>query len=355
MKNLEKRSRVMRRSMQLGHCICEPKKTCPCDTLREQDLCPCAGERADVWTGTVRLTQLVESPGCASKIDQATLRQVLHGLPFFDDPRVLVGAPAGDDAGVFRLDAETALVQTVDVFSPSVDDPYTFGQIAAANSLSDVYAMGGRPLTALSIVGFPAATLPHHILHDILRGGIDKMAEAGVSVLGGHSIKDGEIKAGFAVTGLVHPDRILTNAEARPGDRLILTKPLGTGILGFAAQIGRAPAGAMEAAARCDGTIEPAGCRTHGRDAARTCHRCDRLWTGRPPGGDGRSLEDGRRSDLGRASAAAGRARMCGPRTSFLAAWNVIANLRPRRSRPMTGCRRRRWISASIRRPPAGC
>ena len=233
----------MRRSMQLGHCICEPKKTCPCDTLREQDLCPCAGERVEVWNGTVRLTQLVESPGCPRKSIRPPCGKCSTGCRFSTTHASSSARPAGDDAGVFRLDAETALVQTVDVFSPSVDDPYTFGQIAAANSLSDVYAMGGRPLTALSIVGFPAATLPHHILHDILRGGIDKMAEAGVSVLGGHSIKDGEIKAGFAVTGLVHPDRILTNAEAKTGDRLILTKPLGTGILGFAAQIGlRRPA-----------------------------------------------------------------------------------------------------------------
>lgn len=250
MRNHEKRARVMRRSMQLGHCICNPKKPCPCDTFQEHDVCPCAGERLESPHGAVRLTQLVESAGCASKIDEATLREVLRGLPFSDDPRILVGAPAGDDAGVFRLDDETALVQTVDVFSPSVDDPYLFGQIAAANSLSDVYAMGGRPLTALSIVGFPAGTLPHQVMNDILRGGLDKMAEAGVAVLGGHSIKDPEIKAGFAVTGLIHPDRIFTHAGARPGDRLILTKPLGTGIIAFASQIGRAQAEWTEAAGR---------------------------------------------------------------------------------------------------------
>ncbi len=127
-------------------------------------------------------------------------------------------------------------MQTVDVFTPSVDDPYTFGQIAAANSLSDVYAMGGRPITALSIVGFPVQTMPETAMHEILRGGLDKMAEAGVAVVGGHSINDQQIKAGFAVTGLIHPDRIVTNAAARPGDCLILTKPLGTGIVAFAAQ-----------------------------------------------------------------------------------------------------------------------
>jgi selenide,water dikinase len=193
---------------------------------------------------------MVESAGCASKIDRATLMRVLEGLPSPEDPRVLVGMPAGDDAGVYQIDDDTALVQTVDVFTPSVDDPYTFGQIAAANSLSDVYAMGGRPLTALSIIGFPARSLPDEVMRQILRGGLDKMAEAGVPVIGGHSINDPQVKAGFAVTGVIYPKRIAANAGARPGDRLVLTKPIGTGILSFAAQIGRAPAGAMEAAAR---------------------------------------------------------------------------------------------------------
>ena len=250
MKDLAKRKRVMARSMELGHCICDPKKSCPCDVFREQDLCPCAGERPAPLAGPVRLTALVASAGCASKIDAATLRRVLADLPEIGDPAVLVGAPAGDDAGVYRLDDERALVQTVDVFTPSVDDPYTFGQIAAANSLSDVYAMGGRPLTALSIVGFPVREVAEEVLRAILRGGLDKMAEAGVPVIGGHSINDPEIKAGFAVTGLVHPQGILTHASARPGDSLILTKPLGTGLVAFAAQIGRAPPGAAEAAAR---------------------------------------------------------------------------------------------------------
>jgi selenide, water dikinase len=250
MKDMEKRKRVMARSMHLGHCICDHKKACPCDILREKDVCPCAGERLDGHIGPVRLMKLVESAGCASKIDEATLKRVLNGLPFLDDPRVLVGAPAGDDAGVYKLDDDVALVQTVDVFTPSVDDPYVFGQIAAANSLSDVYAMGGRPITALSIVGFPIRAVPDDAMHLILRGGIDKMSEAGVAVVGGHSINDKELKAGFAVTGLVHPDKIVTNAGARPGDRLILTKPLGTGIMAFAAQIGRAPAGGPEAAAQ---------------------------------------------------------------------------------------------------------
>jgi selenide,water dikinase len=250
MKDLEKRRRVMERSIALGHCICDPKKPCPCDFLREKDVCLCAGERLEMPQGPVQLTHLVENAGCASKIDQATLQRVLAGLPNFDDPRVLVGVAAGDDAGVYQLDAGMALVQTVDVFCPSVDDPYLFGQVAAANSLSDVYAMGARPITALSILGFPVRSAPDQVMREILRGGIDKMAEAGVAVIGGHSIKDSEIKAGFAVTGLVDPKRIMTNDGARPGDVLVLTKALGTGIIAFADQIDRAPPGALEAAAK---------------------------------------------------------------------------------------------------------
>jgi selenide,water dikinase len=249
LKDLAKRKRVMARSMQLGHCICDPKKDCPCDIFREKDICPCAGERLEQPTGPLKLTELVDSPGCASKIDEASLNLVLKGLPAVDDPRVLVGVPAGDDAGVYRLSDDTALVQTVDVFAPSVDDPYMFGQIAAANSVSDVYAMGGRPITAVSIIGFPIRSLPDDVMREILRGGIDKMAEAGTVVIGGHSINEKEIKAGFAVTGLIHPQKIVTHAGARPGDRLILTKPIGMGIIAFAAQIDRAPDGAAEAAA----------------------------------------------------------------------------------------------------------
>ena len=249
--NLEKRKRVMQRSLRLGHCICDAKKTCPCDLFQAKNVCLCAGESLEVPAGPVRLTQLVEKAGCASKIDQAALKRILKTLPDIHDPRVLIGAAAGDDAGVYAPDdGPTALVQTVDVFSPSVDDPYTFGQVAAANSLSDVYAMGGRPITALSIIGFPIREAPDSVMADILRGGIEKMNEAGVPVVGGHSIQDAEIKAGFAVTGLIDRNRIVTNAGARPGDSLVLTKPLGTGILAFAIQIGRAPPEAAETIAR---------------------------------------------------------------------------------------------------------
>jgi selenide,water dikinase len=250
MKDLAKRRRVMQRSMRLGHCICDARNPCPCDLFKERDVCLCAGERLEAPAGPVRLTHLVQNAGCASKIDQASLKRVIEGLAFPADPRVLVGAAAGDDAGVYQLNDGTALVQTVDVFTPSVDDPYLFGQVAAANSVSDIYAMGGRPLVALSIVGFPIGTVPENVLHEILRGGIDKMAEAGVAVIGGHSIKDPEIKAGFAVTGIVDPKHLTLRAGARPGDVLILTKPIGTGIVAFASQIDRAPAAALDAAAR---------------------------------------------------------------------------------------------------------
>ncbi|MGE5532039.1 MAG: selenide, water dikinase SelD, partial [Bacteroidota bacterium] len=163
-----------------------------------------------------------------------------------------------DDAGVFKLDDETALVQTVDVFTPGVDDPYVFGQIAAANSLSDVYAMGGRPLSALAIIGFPIETLSPRLMTRILRGGLDKMQEAGVPIVGGHSINDLDVKYGFAVTGIIHPDRIVTNANAQPGDALVLTKPLGVGIVSFAAQLGEASPAAMAAVAASMTTLNKA-------------------------------------------------------------------------------------------------
>jgi selenide,water dikinase len=246
---MERRKRVMQRSIRLGHCICDPKKPCPCDIFKEKDICLCAGERLEAPTGPVQLTQLVEKAGCASKIDQAFLKQVLKGLPAVDDPNVLVGVPAGDDAGVYDMGDGTALVQTVDVFTPSVDDPYTFGQVAAANSVSDIYAMGGKPITAVSVLGFPVRKVPDKTMNDILSGGIDKMNEAGVAIIGGHSINDGEIKAGFAVTGTIEKDKIVTNAGARPGDVLILTKPLGTGIVAFTSQIGRADSDSVKASA----------------------------------------------------------------------------------------------------------
>jgi selenide,water dikinase len=162
------------------------------------------------------------------------LDQILKGLAIPRNPRVLVGLETSDDAGVYQLNDEVALVQTVDFFTPIVDDPFTFGQIAVANALSDVYAMGGTPLTGMNLVAFPIKTLSPSILRDILRGGLSKMEEAGVALVGGHSIDDPEIKYGLAVTGTVHPNKILTNAKAKAGDKLILTKPLGTGIISTA-------------------------------------------------------------------------------------------------------------------------
>jgi selenide,water dikinase len=162
------------------------------------------------------------------------LDQILKELPIPKDPKVLVGVDTSDDAGVYQLNDEVALVQTVDFFTPIVDDPFTFGQIAVVNALSDVYAMGGTPLTGMNLVAFPIKTLSPSILKEILLGGLSKMKEAGVALVGGHSIEDPEIKYGLAVTGVVHPKKILTNAKAEIGDKLILTKPLGTGIISTA-------------------------------------------------------------------------------------------------------------------------
>jgi len=238
----EKRKRIMGRSVKLGHCICNPKDPCPCDLFKQKNVCLCAGEREEEAAEDVPLTRFAENSGCASKISQDDLKKALSGLPHIFDPNVLVSSETCDDAGIYKLDDEHALVQSVDVFTPVVDDPYLFGQIAAANSVSDIYAMGGRPLTALSIIGFPVDRVSHRVMNKMMQGGIEKLREAGTVVLGGHSIKNKEILFGFAVTGLVHPERIITNDKAKPGNVLILTKPLGTGTISFAAQIGKAEA-----------------------------------------------------------------------------------------------------------------
>jgi selenide, water dikinase len=176
------------------------------------------------------------------------LDSVLAKLPPQTDANVLVGFNTADDAGVYQLAPDLALVQTVDFFTPIVDDPYTFGQIAATNALSDVYAMGGRPVTSLSIVGFPNREENLEVLEEIMRGGLAKMEEARCAVIGGHSIGDEEIKFGYAVTGLIDPRHILTNSAARVGDSLILTKRLGTGIIGTALKDGAASEEAVSAA-----------------------------------------------------------------------------------------------------------
>jgi selenium donor protein len=181
---------------------------------------------------SIKLTSLSSKGGCGCKIGPADLMQVIRSLPpTTPNPDLLVGLDTSDDAGVYRLNDELALVQTVDFFTPIVDDPYSFGQIAAANAISDIYAMGGKPLTVLNIVAFPISTLDKQVLADILRGAADKVQEAGATLVGGHSIDDKEPKFGMAVTGLIHPDRIKANAGAKPGDKLILTKPIGVGIM----------------------------------------------------------------------------------------------------------------------------
>src|SRR3954468_24803537 len=178
----------------------------------------------------LRLTTLSHGAGCACKLPAAELHSLLADLPRPDDPNVLVGAETADDAAVYRLSDSLAVVSTVDFFTPIVDDPYDFGRIAATNALSDVYAMGGTPLTALNLVAFPLADLGGDVLREILRGGSDAAAAAGVAVVGGHSIDDPEPKYGMAVTGTVHPERVVRNAGARVGDGLWLTKPIGGGL-----------------------------------------------------------------------------------------------------------------------------
>ena len=255
LEQIEKRRRVMQRSIALGHCICDPREPCPCPVFKEEGYCHCAGERPRAADGPVKLTEHVRNAGCASKISKGMLQEVLAGLPEMDDPRVVVGASAGDDAAVVMLSKDTATILTVDVFCPAVDDPYTFGQIAAANSVSDIYAMGGTPQAALSIIGFPVHSLPLSAMREILRGGVDKMKEAGVPVVGGHSINDEEVKCGFAVIGTSPHDEYVRNAGACIGDVMVLTKPLGGGIIAFAHQVGRASAGEMDCVARAMATL----------------------------------------------------------------------------------------------------
>jgi selenide,water dikinase len=195
----------------------------------------------------VRLTSMAKAAGCAAKLSPKLLDSVLRGLPRQSDPNVLVGFETSDDAGVYRISPEIALVQTTDFFTPIVDDPNLFGQIAAANALSDIYAMGGRPISALSLVGFPERGDPA-TLDQIMRGGLTKMSEAGCFVIGGHSIRDDDLKFGYAVTGLVHPDKIWRNVGAQPGDVLIFTKSIGTGVIATALKKGRASQESISAA-----------------------------------------------------------------------------------------------------------
>jgi selenide,water dikinase len=179
----------------------------------------------------IDLLQMVEYSGCSAKISPKQLEEILKYLPLPADPNILVDIDTHDDAGVYRVNDELALVLTTDFFPPVCSDPYEFGQIAAANSISDVYAMGGDPVLALNIMMFPSAKLPMDAYAEILKGGFDKATEAGVRIIGGHTIDDFPPKYGLAVVGYIHPEKIITNAGAKPGDYLILTKPIGTGII----------------------------------------------------------------------------------------------------------------------------
>lgn len=205
----------------------------------------------------VKLTKLAKCAGCGAKVGAGVLAQLLEGIQVHRDPNLLVGFDRSDDASVYRISDELALVQTVDFFPPIADDPYLFGQIAAANALSDVYAMGGEPKLCLNIMAVPES-MPKEAVHDLLRGGYDKVYEAGALITGGHSILDEEPKYGLAVTGFVHPDKMLTNSGAKPGDVLLFTKPLGTGVLTTAAKADMASPEAMALAQKLMTTLNKA-------------------------------------------------------------------------------------------------
>jgi selenide, water dikinase len=219
-------------------------------------------------TSTIRLTAYASGGGCATKIPQSELHDMLAGLPLaVESAQLLVGAGTSDDAAVYRLTDDVALVVTTDFFAPVVDDPGDYGAIAAANALSDVYAMGGTPLLALNIVAWPGEdVLPPWVLAEVLKAGAGTVREAGAVLAGGHSIRDAEPKYGLAVVGTVHPERVTSNARGRPGDVLVLTKALGTGVVSNATKLGEAPAEVTRAAVE--------SMRRLNRDAAEAAARC---------------------------------------------------------------------------------
>ncbi|MBN1139787.1 MAG: selenide, water dikinase SelD [Anaerolineae bacterium] len=221
--------------------------------------------------GEYKLTHYTHGMGCACKLRPQLLEKVLATLPLPTDPAVIVGSNTADDAAVYRLSDEIAIVQTVDFFTPIVDDPYMFGAISAANSLSDIYAMGARPLFALNIVGFPDQRLPMWVLDEILRGALDKAAEAGISIIGGHTVEDTEPKFGLAVTGVVNPDHVLRNSTARPGNALVLTKPLGLGIISTAVKSGLAEEAIARQAAEVMAALNRAACEAMLAIGAHAC------------------------------------------------------------------------------------
>jgi selenium donor protein len=218
-----------------------------------------------------KLTHYTHGLGCACKLRPQALEEVLAALPIPNDAAVMVGTDTSDDAAVYRLNDDVAIVQTVDFFTPIVDDAYWFGAISAANSLSDVYAMGARPLFGLNIVGFPSNRLPMRVLEQILRGAQDKAAEAGISIIGGHTVDDTEPKFGLAVTGIAHPDRVVRNSTARPGDALVLTKPLGVGIISTAVKRGLADEATAQEAAEFMATLNRAAAEAMLEVGANAC------------------------------------------------------------------------------------
>ncbi len=218
---------------------------------------------------TIRLTQFAKRAGCAAKQPQDFLLSILASLPPIVDPNVIVGHATADDAAVYRISDELALIFTTDFFTPIVDRPYDFGAIAAANALSDVYAMAGVPLTALSLVGFPSGALAPEVLGEILRGAIEKANEAGIAIVGGHTIQTEEPIFGLAVVGRVDPRAVITNAGARVGDVLILTKPLGLGIITTAAKQGKDDAGAIAEAIAVMGQLNRDASAVFARAGAR--------------------------------------------------------------------------------------
>ncbi len=219
----------------------------------------------------IKLTRFTHGLGCACKLRPQALEEVLQKLPAVKDEAVLVGTETADDASVYRIDADTAVVQTVDFFTPIVDDPYWFGAISAANSISDIYAMGGRPLFALNIVGFPTSRLPLRVLETILRGAQEKAAEAGVVIIGGHTVDDTEPKFGLAVTGIIDPDRVVRNSTAGEGDVLVLTKPIGYGIVSTAAKRGLAEPEEIAEATGWMATLNRGACEAMQKIGAHAC------------------------------------------------------------------------------------
>ncbi len=232
---------------------------------------PQAQSTPDSAAGEYKLTHYTHGMGCACKLRPQALEQILADLPLPVDPAVLVGSNTADDAAVYRINAGFAIVQTVDFFTPIVDDPFLFGAISAANSLSDIYAMGAQPLFALNIVGFPEKRLPLTVLKAILRGAQQKAEEAGIAILGGHTVEDNEPKFGLAVTGMVHPDKVLRNSTAQPGDALILTKPLGLGIIATAVKNGLADAETALQAGNVMATLNRAACEAMFEVGANAC------------------------------------------------------------------------------------